>query len=303
MKLWQHPRGMALLCGAAVVACAAAPALFLAAVDTALLGRSAVVENAYRAPTPSGEDYYILRQLTARQQQQSMTDVQPQAPVDPLDLKMYIGAQNSLESMTPLYDYRETSTELLQSLAADGVISPEWANQAGTWPEETQTYTYGGKEYALDSPYYGIDSLGFVTLKRFSLESDTQEGNSLTGDALCTVFSMTLDSRTGAVTQLWISIPQQEGTMPPTPSEAGLRAFAAQAGLESLGDWEEPENSAYPHALYSHNGQALITTTVRPYEYATWSGGSAIIQKRWFLSLSLQPCAEEELPVQLTDPE
>lgn len=69
MSLWQHPRWMAGLCTVAVLVCAAAPAVFLTAVDTAALGHSAAVEDAYQAPTPQGADYYILRQLTARQQQ------------------------------------------------------------------------------------------------------------------------------------------------------------------------------------------------------------------------------------------
>lgn len=66
MSLWRHPRTAAALCIAAVLACAAAPAAFLAASDAAYFGRVETVADPYRAPTPTADDYYILRQLPAR---------------------------------------------------------------------------------------------------------------------------------------------------------------------------------------------------------------------------------------------
>ena len=54
-----------------------------------------------------------------------------------------------------------------------------------------------------------------------------------------------MDSRTGVMTQVWISAPRQGEEAPPAPDEAGLRAFAAQAGLESLGDWAVPDETPY----------------------------------------------------------
>ena len=65
MSLWRHPRTAAALCIAAVLACAAAPAAFLAASDAAYFGRVETVADPYRAPTPTADDYYILRQLAA----------------------------------------------------------------------------------------------------------------------------------------------------------------------------------------------------------------------------------------------
>ena len=44
-----------------------------------------------------------------------------------------------------------------------------------------------------------------------------------------------------------------------------LRAFAAQAGLEGLGDWAAPADSSYTCALYSANGSALIAASTHPY--------------------------------------
>lgn len=291
MSLWQHPRWMTGLCAAVVVTCAAAPAVFLMGVDAASLGRSETVQDAYTAPVPSGDDYYILRQLTARQEQQSSLAAVPEEtredPTRPA-LKMYIGAQNSLENMANGYAYQETVNTTLQSLADRGTIAPQWAAWATDWGSADQTYIgYDGVYYPLDVPYYATDSLGFVSLKRFALEQGS----------LYTAFSMTMDSRTGVVTQLWISAPRKGDTPPPTPDEAALRAFADQAGLETLGDWQVPANSPYPNALYSPNGEALITTLVSPYEYSGWSDtAGTVTSQRWFLSLSLQPCTEEELP-------
>lgn len=288
MSLWKHPRWMAGLCTAAVLVCAAAPAVFLTAVDAAALGHSEAVADAYRAPTPQGSDYYILRQLTARQQQQSsMVEANPtEESKTPSALKMYIGAQSGLESMMNGYQYKETVDAAFQTLVDCGAIAPEWASWATDWKENEYFEIYTGQAYDLSLPYYATDSLGFVTLKRFALEQET----------LYTVFSLTMDSRTGVVTQVWVSAPRQGETTPAAPDEAGLRAFADQAGLENLGDWAVPEQTPYAHALYSANGEALITATVSPYEYSGWNDGNIVTSDRWFLSLSLQPCAEGELP-------
>lgn len=286
MNLARHPRIVAGLCAVAVLACASVPAVFLTAVDAAMLGRSAAVQNAYTAPTPKGEDYYILSQLTARQRQSSWAYAPPNEQDASLALKMYIAAQNSLESMLNGYDYRDTVNAALQSLADQGVIDASWAQWATDWEESEYYQAYNGQSYALDVPYYTTDSLGFVTLKRFALEQGS----------LYTVFSLTMDSRTGVMTQVWISAPRQGEEAPPAPDEAGLRAFAAQAGLESLGDWAVPDETPYSHALYSQNGQALITAAVSPYQYSGWANNTTITGDRWFLSLSLEPCSPEELP-------
>lgn len=54
MSLWRYPRTAAALCIAAVLACAAAPAAFLAASDAAYFSRVETVADPYRAPTPHG---------------------------------------------------------------------------------------------------------------------------------------------------------------------------------------------------------------------------------------------------------
>jgi len=78
--------------------CAAAPAVFLAAADAASLGRVETVADPYVAPTPTADDYYILRQLAARSR--NAESEREQRPAEVLTApKMYIGASASLQSM------------------------------------------------------------------------------------------------------------------------------------------------------------------------------------------------------------
>lgn len=77
MKLWKKPRLAAALCAVVVLVCAAAPAVFLSVVDAASLGHSQAVADPYTAPTPTADDYYLLRQLSARQLTQSKYTFQP----------------------------------------------------------------------------------------------------------------------------------------------------------------------------------------------------------------------------------
>ena len=77
MKLWKNPRLAAALCAVVVLVCAAAPAVFLSVVDAASLGHSQAVADPYTAPTPTADDYYLLRQLSARQLTQSKYTFQP----------------------------------------------------------------------------------------------------------------------------------------------------------------------------------------------------------------------------------
>lgn len=319
MKLWQHPRLAGALCALAVLVCAAAPAVFLAAVDAAALGRTAAVQDPYAAPVPSGDDYYLLRQLQERAAQSPYAYAPPEEAVAQ-GLTLYIGAQNSIGSMTFNSLYRDTMNTVLQNLADSGALAPAWAAWGSDWADEGPYTDYDGTQYWLDMPYYTTDSLGFITLKRFALDE--------TG-TLYTACSLTMDSRTGAVTDIWLSAPydyfgglatQQVAleaaaqaaleaaatgevdaaggsTAPPTPDETALHAFAEQAGLAALGDWAVPQDSLYPHALYSQNGAALITASVYPYTTMTGSvSGGETAHTRWVFSLTLQPCTAEELP-------
>ena len=111
MKLWEHPRLTGALCAAAVLACAAMPAAFLAVTDAAYIGRVVPVAEPYTAPTPTADDYYILRQLAARRQDSAELPraEEPAAPGTP---KMYIGASASLEPRSRISP-RRTATRIM----------------------------------------------------------------------------------------------------------------------------------------------------------------------------------------------
>ena len=255
MKLWEHPRLTGALCAAAVLACAAMPAAFLAVTDAAYIGRVVPVADPYTAPTPAADDYYILRQLAARRQDSAELPraEEPTAPGTP---KMYIGASASLESM----NYADAATadaaeQALQRLADCGVLPGDWAAQQDTSADEESYTDYDGRWYDLSAAFCATDSLGFVTVRRFGM----------TDNALFTRYSVTMDSRTGTVVEVWLSMAGTDAENTPLPTETALRSFAAQAGLESLGDWAAPADSSYTCALYSANGSALIAASTHPY--------------------------------------
>lgn len=285
MKLWEHPRLMGALCAAAVLACAAMPAAFLAVTDAAYIGRVVPVADPYTASTPTADDYYILRQLAARRQDSAELPraEEPAAPGTP---KMYIGASASLESMS----YADAATadaaeQALQRLADCGVLPGDWAAQQDT--AEADSYTdYDGRWYDLSAAFCATDSLGFVTVRRFGM----------TDNALFTRYSVTMDSRTGTVVEAWLSMAGADAENTPLPTETALRSFAAQAGLESLGDWAAPADSPYGCALYSTNGGALITASTHPYTYQDYIGTAPVLSDRWYYSLTLQLRTEDQLP-------
>lgn len=170
MKLWEHPRLMGALCAAAVLACAAMPAAFLAVTDAAYIGRVVPVADPYTAPTPTADDYYILRQLAARRQDSAMLPraEEPTAPGTP---KMYIGASASLQSM----NYADAATadaaeQALQRLADCGVLPGVWAAQQDTAADEESYTDYDGRWYDLSAAFCATDSLGFVTVRRYTLQ-------------------------------------------------------------------------------------------------------------------------------------
>ena len=109
MSLWRYPRTAAALCIAAVLACAAAPAAFLAASDAAYFGRVEAVADPYRAPTPTADDYYILRQLAARGQDTTARQTTPQQEQGDLRLRRQCGGRNAV-----LRQYRDKSVPLLR---------------------------------------------------------------------------------------------------------------------------------------------------------------------------------------------
>ena len=170
MSLWNHPRLTAALCIVAVLGCAAAPAVFLAAADAASLGRVETVADPYVAPTPTADDYYILRQLAARSR--NAESEREQRPAEVLTApKMYIGASASLQSMQYADSAAaEAAENALRQLAETGAVPAAWAAEALDTAETGESYTdWDGRYYYLDETYCVTDSLGFVTVRRLSL--------------------------------------------------------------------------------------------------------------------------------------
>lgn len=262
MSLWNHPRLTAAICTVAVLGCAAAPAVFLAAADAASLGRVETVADPYVAPTPTADDYYILRQLAARSRNAERE--REQRPAEVLTApKMYIGASASLQSMQYADSAAaEAAENALRQLAETGAVPAAWAAEALDTAETGESYTdWDGKYYSLDATY-----------------------------------SVTMDSRTGTVVEAWLSMAGTDAENTPLPTETALRSFAAQAGLESLGDWAAPADSPYGCALYSTNGGALITASTHPYTYQDYVGTAPVLSDRWYYSLTLQLRTEDQLP-------
>lgn len=134
VSLWNHPRLTAALCTVAVLGCAAAPAVFLAAADAASLGRVETVADPYVAPTPTADDYYILRQLAARSRNAESEREQRSAEVLTAP-KMYIGASASLQSMQYADSAAaDTAENALRQLAETGAVPAAWA--AGRWTRQ-----------------------------------------------------------------------------------------------------------------------------------------------------------------------
>ena len=240
-----------------------------------------------RCPTPTADDYYILRQLAARSR--NAESEREQRPAEVLTApKMYIGASASLQSMHvcgfPLPPRRR---ERPAPAGRNRRRARRLGCRALDTAETGESYTdWDGRYYYLDETYCVTDSLGFVTVRRFGM----------TDNALFTRYSVTMDSRTGTVVEAWLSMAGTDAENTPLPTETALRSFAAQAGLESLGDWAAPADSPYGCALYSTNGGALITASSHPYTYQDYVGTAPVLSDRWYYSLTLQLRTEDQLP-------
>lgn len=290
MKAKRTACGATMLCALAVAICAAAPAVFLRAMDALYLAHPQTVADPYTAPNPKAEDYYILRQLQAQQAARETTrrqeaDGQPSVGSP----RVYISGATDLYNMESNYDYRTTAADLLQGLANGGTLPQAWVDAALDWNDtETSNYDYYGTYYWLDTVYYSYDSVGVVTFRRYGVYADQ----------LRTVFAITADSRTGQVLAVWLSAPA--GDKLPTLDEGNLRAFVAQAGLTSLGDWTLRDDLNYTNAMYSRNGEVIAAVDCKTYakedqtEPYSYDAGT-----RPYLSLGLYPCAEESLPLRL----
>lgn len=266
----RHPKGMTALCALAVLLCAAAPAVFLAITDSARFGRVGAAAVIHQAACPARDDYYLLNQLAKRDADHSEDTLQKPG--------YYVSGSSELTSMSPGYSMREETLQALQNLADNGVLPQAWVDVAGDWADESYYTTYNGT-YGMNYPYYTLDSLGFLTVTRYTVRDNNPYA----------VFTLTMDSATGSVVSVWISAPEELET----PGPEALAAWMALNGLDTLGDWGQPENTPFRNALYSANGQALATCAVHSYSPLYYTEPD---YRRWYISLSLTPCAPQELP-------
>ena len=267
--------------------------MFLRGADALYLGHPQTVAVPYAAPVPSGDDYYILRQLQTRQQDQSAATVRdtaqstsPDREPEPPELtgpKLYIGADSSLREMKSYAGYKTTVADAMQSLVDCGALPQVWADAALNWADtESDEYKDYNGYYWLDTVYYSFDSAGIVTFRRYAIYAGE----------LRTAFSLVMDSRTGQVISVWISTTESDQASMPEATTENLQAFLAQAGLTSLGDWTARPDLTYTQALYSTNGQALVAADCKNYAIAD-------VTMPYF-SLGITLCAEENLPRRMT---
>ena len=287
----RNAKRLTVLCALAVACSAAAPAAVLAAADARTMNTVSRSAQPFTASVPCADDYYILRQLTLRNEGRNEHPQElPNLPN--ADRGLFIGASTSLINMSAGYvSIYDKARAALEHLADSGVLPAPWLDAMVT-PEQQagMFYDAGGAEYWLGYPYYSVDTLGFVTITMFTLR----------GQQARTAWTLTLDSRTGQVVSLWLSAEAPLGEVEwtdgeqavlehadplPTPDKDALLAWANELGLETLGDWTEPGGS-YTNALYSPNGRALLTAACHPY---TADGGTY-----WYLSMAVTP--ETDLP-------
>lgn len=277
MKHSLTTRAALVLCALGVAVCAAAPAVFLRGADALYLAHPQTVADPYTAPVPNGDDYYVLRQLQARQQTEKRTDDTAQ---ENGRVKLYLSAGSSLREMSSNASYKADVTDALQGLVDCGALPRAWADAALNWSDtESDYYESYDTNYWLDTVYYSFDSVGIVTFRRYAMYSDQ----------LRTAFSLTMDSRTGQVVSVWIST--ATGDNMPEADDDNLQAFVAQAGLASLGDWAVRDDLTYTNALYSANGQALAAADCKDYQLEDMTLP--------YYSMAITLCAEDNLPRRL----
>ena len=199
---------------------------------------SGTVADPYTAPTPTGKDYYLLRQLRARQTQRTAVEAEP-AEAAPMRPQIYISQNASyFGSMDWNTDYKITVADALQSLADAGAIPQPWVDCALDWTDtESPDYTdYSGSYYPMNTVYYTFDSVGVLVLRRCMV---------LDG-SVCTALSLTMDSRTGQVISVWISAPGEK--------RPARRRRNRADGLRRAGRAGKPRRLGNAHGLELHNG-------------------------------------------------
>ena len=101
---------------------------------------------------------------------------------------------------------------------------------------------------------------------------------------LLTRSSVTMDSRTGAVVEVWLSLPAGDAEALPLPDETALRALQPRPGWKAsaIGPYPPTVPTAAPSAVKT----AKRSSRPRPpYTYGSYTGTAG---DRWYYSLSLR---------------
>lgn len=253
---------MLALCAAAIVPLAAIPLGWFTLTDAALVGQTHPQKAPYTSVVPTGDDYYLLRQLNTRVElaRRNYSGSMYSAG-DGVEGMYLFGATYSGGMTYAAEDMQQYRDEVLQTMVDGGVLPQTWYDQV---KEEI--------DYWAAPTYYSTDSLGFLRLKTYVGE------NSQT----C-LLNLEVDSRTGKVVALWISALQGHEIDPAN----ALPAWVELNELDGLGDWAVPTGTDYEQSgLYSKNGQALMTCATGVDTYSS-------SEIRQFLSLQLGPYTKE----------
>lgn len=254
---------MMALCAAAIVPLAAIPLGWFTLTDAALVGQTHTQKAPYTSVVPTGDDYYLLRQLNTRVELAARGATGPVYSEEDGVQGMYLSGATYSGSMNYADSNMETyRDEVLKTLVDGGVLPQTWYDQV---KEEI--------DYWAGPTYYSTDSLGFLRLKTYVGENS----------GIC-LMNLEVDSRTGKVVALWISALQGHEIDPAT----ALPAWVELNELDGLGDWAVPTGTDYEQSgLYSKNGQALMTCATGVDTYSDYGN------LRQFLSLQLGPCTLE----------
>ena len=252
---------LAVVCSVAVLVLAlGAPALLFAVTDELRFARPTDAGTSYQSRTVDGEDIYLVRQLKDREQAQINSFIAMATSQDTTQALYLPAVTDDISRMQSSPQLCTQCANLLQSLADLEILDSAWLNEMQFMVTQNPEGIYGSS-----------DSMGFLTICYFP-----------SGDVGLQQMSMTIESRTGKMVSLQLSL---TGSGRPAPNaEALLRGWVQLNDLDILGDWTVPTGTRWESTgLYSARGGLLATCISCPL-----STGFDI------LSLELTPCSPQQ---------
>lgn len=253
---------MLALCAAAIIPLAAIPLGWFALTDAALVGQTHPQKAPYTSVVPTGDDYYLLRQLNTRVELAARGATRSLYEEGDEMAGMYLSGSTYIDGMTPAdASMQQYLQDVLDSLSYGGVLPSEWLAII------RREIDYWGAQV-----YYSTDTLGFVRLVAFGGEA--QE--------IC-ILNLEVESLTGKVVSLWADTEETASI------DVGnvLLAWVELNELDGLGDWTVPVGTEYEQSgLYSENGQALMTCATGT-DNSIWTQAGQ--SERYYFSLQLGP--------------